>query len=266
MFTIEPPPFRFMTGTTSRMPRKTPVWSTAIVLCQISSVISSRPSYWITPALLTRMSMRPYRSTASPTACFHASSLETSRWIAWIASESNGGSGSRTSPAITCAPSCAKSSAVVRPMPRAAPVISATLPSRRAMSPPFPFRGSCPSPRRVPPRDGREPDGEHEDPTGEDVLVGGRHAEDAQAVDAGVDEDHADDRADDVELAVAERRRAEEDRREGGQQVAVRGGDRPGADERGEHHAGEGGAGSGHDEGEDLRPVDGDAREPRRLG
>jgi len=38
---------------------------------------------------------------------------------------------STTSTAATMAPSCAKSSAATRPMPLAAPVISATLPSKR---------------------------------------------------------------------------------------------------------------------------------------
>ena len=85
------------------------------------------------------------------------------------------------------------------------------------MVPPWPvsFRRACA-------QGWREPDGDDQDGALEDVLREGRRAEDVQPVEAEGDDQRADERAEDVELAVAQRRRAEEDGGEGGQQIGSR--------------------------------------------
>ena len=107
-------------------------------------------------------------------------------------------------------------------------------------------------------------DGDDQDRALEDELRAGRRAEDGEAVEADGDDQHADEGAEDMELAVAQRGRAEEHGGEGGQQIAVGGAGRAAAEPRGEQDAGERRADAGGDEAEDLDAVDIDAGEPRR--
>jgi transposase len=70
-----------MCGIISLIPRNMPVWWSAIVLCQPSSVTSSSGSVVAKPALLTRLSIRLCLSTMSLTATFQPASVVTSRSI-----------------------------------------------------------------------------------------------------------------------------------------------------------------------------------------
>src|SRR5687768_16730715 len=91
------------------------------------------------PALLTRMSMRPWRSTvaaiiasmaaASVTSTEATSALPPFSWIAVTVSHA----WSPRAAATTCAPRATRSAAISRPMPRDAPVTIATLSDRSNM-------------------------------------------------------------------------------------------------------------------------------------
>src|SRR5882724_1147791 len=95
------------------------------------------------PALLTRMSMPPWRATIPSTTRVQSSGLETSSRASSTLPRKPGASGGVMSPAIVVAPSAAKSSATASPMPRAPPVTRATLPRSLSIS-------SSPSPDRRP--------------------------------------------------------------------------------------------------------------------
>src|SRR5690242_6769959 len=86
------------------------------------------------PALLTRMSMPPWRATMPSTTRAQSSGLETSSRASSTSPRKPGGSGGVMSPAIVVAPSAAKSSATASPMPRAPPVTRATLPRSLSIS------------------------------------------------------------------------------------------------------------------------------------
>ena len=130
--TIEPPPLSFIARTASRQPRNVPSTLTALTLRQSASVAVSMLPRTPMPALLTRMSRRPNAAiTASTTARQRASSVTS-----WASTRSASGpsptsAASLRSVATTFAPWPWNSAAVARPMPEAAPVMSATLPARR---------------------------------------------------------------------------------------------------------------------------------------
>src|SRR5580704_8785807 len=141
------------------VPRKTPVKFTPQSRCQSASVASSRLVPRKTPALLTRMSRPPNRSVTVVTTALHSSSRVTSRRV-YIASPPelsiartvSRPRSSSTSPTATLAPALAISRAVSAPIPRAAPEISATLPSRRFIAAPpnlIPRRNSVAPARRL---------------------------------------------------------------------------------------------------------------------
>src|SRR5438270_2401511 len=125
------------------VPRKTPVKFTPQRRCQSASVASSRLMPRKTPALLTRMSRPPKRSVTAAIAVVQSSSRVTSRRV-YIASPPalsiartvSRPRSSSTSPTATFAPASAIRRAVSAPIPRAAPEISATLPSRRFITAP----------------------------------------------------------------------------------------------------------------------------------
>src|SRR5579863_711300 len=80
------------------------------------------------PALLTRMSMRPYFASTSLTIFCQSLSLVTSRRMPSMLAP-NFSFGSARSPTTTFAPSFTNKSTTARPMPWLPPVIKATLPS-----------------------------------------------------------------------------------------------------------------------------------------
>ena len=92
----------------------------------------------------------------------------------------------------------------------------------------------------------------------------GRRSEDVEPVEAEHNDQRADECAENVELAVSERGRAEEDRGEGGQQIGIGGAGRAAAKTRGEQGPREGGADAGNDKAQDLDAIDADAGEPGR--
>src|SRR5215469_18321448 len=120
----------------ARLHRNAPLRWTFITVSQSSSLILKSRLSRSTPALFTRMSSRPNRSTPCATAASTASWLDTSQetasacepacsiWAATCLQFSRS-----TSARITCAPSSAKRRAVAAPIPLPAPVIKATRPS-----------------------------------------------------------------------------------------------------------------------------------------
>ena len=133
MLTIAPPPLSRMIGATSCVIRNGPVRFTASTRCHSSSVTSSSGLNTAMPALLTSASMRPKRSCACRTAFCTESASETSASTASASSARSSAftvartSSPRTSSSATCQPSSRKRFAAASPMPRAAPVIRATL-------------------------------------------------------------------------------------------------------------------------------------------
>src|SRR5579871_2703470 len=132
----------------------------------------------------------------------------------------------------TCAPSLAKPSPIAWPMPSAAPVTTATLPSSRPMLPSL----ACPPPLQF-----VEGDGDDDDAAGDHQLPLGLQVEHAQAVRQELqDEDaegHAEERAD----AAGEADAAEHHRRHH-LELEVQPSEMHGrAEPRGEQDAGHGG-------------------------
>ena len=98
----------------------------------VTSVVLRAPMF--IPALLTRMSTRPYSRSTAEASSFADAESRTSRWTP---SESVGSSSARFSAAVRSmsaitmfAPSSLSFCAQARPMPLAPPVTTATLPSR----------------------------------------------------------------------------------------------------------------------------------------
>src|ERR671918_2456511 len=133
VLTMDPPPARRIAGTMCFMPSHTPVWFTATIADHSSSVVSSTPLLVIVPALLKRTLIRPKRASASSTALAQSDEEVTSSLRAWppISAATCARSSSRRSQSKSFAPSRAKNLAVVAPIPRAAPVTTATLLSNR---------------------------------------------------------------------------------------------------------------------------------------
>src|ERR1700744_3700987 len=130
--TIEPPPLCFIARTASRQPRNAPSALIALTLRQSSSVVVSILPRTATPALLTRISSRPNAArTASTTARQRASSVTSCASVRSASAPSVFKPVSLRPVTTTVAPSAWNRAAVARPMPDAAPVMSATLPARR---------------------------------------------------------------------------------------------------------------------------------------
>ena len=130
------PPFCFSkTGSVLRMTRMGPVRLVAITLSHNSSVTSpAGTSMSKMPALLTRMSSRPYVdtvvSTMRETSCSRATSAVTAsacpRALRMVSAVFPAEIPSMSA-TTTAAPSLANRRAISRPMPDPAPVMSATL-------------------------------------------------------------------------------------------------------------------------------------------
>src|SRR5215210_3718780 len=129
--------------------RKLPLRTTSSTLSQSSSLILNERLSRKSPALLTRMSIRPKRCTISSNAFSTCCALDTSQAIA-IASDPAASTASTVSwqasadrsRTATFAPSCASLMASAAPMPRAAPVTAAVRPSS-LKGPPLSVRELC---------------------------------------------------------------------------------------------------------------------------
>ena len=116
--------------------QKTPDTFTATIWSQSSSVTSGTCWLLATPAMLPKTSRRPWSATTCSTAAWQAARSATSQTIEPIdpaASAVPTRPASSMSRPTTVAPSAARRIAVARPMPEAAPVRAATLPSNRAI-------------------------------------------------------------------------------------------------------------------------------------
>src|SRR5215210_66098 len=128
--------------------RKLPLRCTSSTLSQSSSLILNERLSRNSPALLTRMSIRPKRWAISSKAFSTCCALDTSQAIA-IASAPAASTASTVSwqesadrsRSATFAPSCASRMASAAPMPRAAPVTTAVRPSS-LNSPPHSVRNT----------------------------------------------------------------------------------------------------------------------------
>ena len=135
VFTMTPPPCFSNTGITARIPRIGAVRFVEITLSQISSLTSpAGRSSSKTPALLTRISIRPNRPKAEFIIRCTSSSLVTSTstgvtsdWFCCNVSAIFLTSIPLMSAGITFAPSLANKTAIAFPLPDAAPVTIATL-------------------------------------------------------------------------------------------------------------------------------------------
>src|SRR5205823_4407645 len=151
MLITEPPPALINSGMPCLQQKARPLTLIAIVRSQIASIVvrtdSSASSKM--PALLYRTSSLPKRPTAVSTKTATSASRATSpitatacpsrlATVSWTAL-------SLTSAATTFAPSRTNAWAATRPIPLPAPVISATLPSSRPISPPLELRGASPA-------------------------------------------------------------------------------------------------------------------------
>src|SRR5574341_1219545 len=136
MFTIRPPPVARSLGLASRMQKNAPSRFTASVRRQVSSSMSARRSIRRPiPALFTRASRRLNRSsTAANIRATAAASLTSAcKATAVPPSEPMAAAVASASPrrdaklTTTAYPAAASASAILRPIPREAPVTSATL-------------------------------------------------------------------------------------------------------------------------------------------
>ena len=121
----------------ARAPLKQPFRFVATTNSNSSGVSSRAGLRTFTPALLTRMSRRPSRSTAAPAMASQSSGEVTSavkgaarRPRARISSARRSSSAAVRLASSTSAPAAASASAIVRPSPRPAPVTMATRPLR----------------------------------------------------------------------------------------------------------------------------------------
>src|SRR4051794_19751776 len=127
-----------MSGATVRMPRKQPSMLTRNSRSKSAVEVFTSSENISTPALFTSTLTGPKVATASSTAACQLCSSETSRWTWCADSPSSSASAFPRSSAMsaitTLAPSATKARAAPSPCPCAAPVMMATLPSRRPMS------------------------------------------------------------------------------------------------------------------------------------
>src|ERR1700683_438225 len=138
MLTIDPPPAAFIGSITAFMPSQQPTALTSRIRRKSASGMSAMLANFSTPALLTSTSSRPKTSGAVATAAAQSASEVTS----WCTYRQESGPrpsatwaprSSSTSPNTTRAPSATKWRTCDLPMPRAPPVIRATLPSSLPM-------------------------------------------------------------------------------------------------------------------------------------
>ena len=129
------PPVGFIAGSAARQPRNVPSTLTRYISRKSASVVDSMSPKRPMPAELSKTSRRPWRATRSATTRGQASSSVTSRTAVVCGAPSAAASAARPissrSVATIVAPSAARRSAAARPMPDAAPVMSATLPATR---------------------------------------------------------------------------------------------------------------------------------------
>jgi hypothetical protein len=132
----DPPPRASRCGMPILQHRNTDLRLTSWTRCHASSDVSrtEASSFGEIPALLKRMSMPPNRATVSSYMRVTSASLVTSAWTYMppISPVVCSPASSARSTTHTSAPSSANRTAVSRPMPLAPPVMTATLPARRA--------------------------------------------------------------------------------------------------------------------------------------
>src|SRR6185312_13943854 len=136
---IDPPPDSTIGAMAALMPRNAPTWLTSITCRYSSSVVSTIGLKNGIDALFTSTSRGPNPAAASITSTQSRSRLTSCRTNTASGPRSAATfspSASRTSVSTTRAPSATNRRASASPWPRAAPVITATLPLRRPM--PFP--------------------------------------------------------------------------------------------------------------------------------
>ena len=133
MFTIRPQPASIMWGTTAWQQWNVPVRLTSILSFQCSRVMSRNGMKLSRPALLTRMSGAPSRSTTSTTASSIRRRSVTSTFRpmarpppASIPRAAVAAASPLRSKMATAAPSLARRSLMARPMPDAPPVTTVT--------------------------------------------------------------------------------------------------------------------------------------------
>ena len=135
MFTMDERPDRLNSGAHVWMPRNVPIRFTRNMRSNPSTDSSSSMTMWCTAALLTSASRRPNRSIVVASTAAQFCSSRTSRCTKTASSPRSlatvSPAASRMSASTTCAPSRTKRRASASPCPRAAPVMIATLPSRR---------------------------------------------------------------------------------------------------------------------------------------
>lgn len=129
--TIAPERRARMWGSTARVRAAGPKRCTSKSERSSSSAVSSTEPTWVRPALLTRTSTRPWRSTTSATTRSIAAVSVTSRatgstWSGWAATRSSRAD-TRRAAATTTSPAATAASVKARPKPLLAPVISQTL-------------------------------------------------------------------------------------------------------------------------------------------
>ena len=154
MLTIEPDPCPIIVSATAFMPRNVPTWLIVTIRMYSSSVVLVMPTIRNTPALLTSTSMRPNRDRVvvddrGPVgfARHVVTEVRGARHRApWRRAHRRRRA---RRPASRCAPSATNSRASAAPCPRAAPVISATLPSSRPIA--GSYDSHAPRARRAPP-------------------------------------------------------------------------------------------------------------------
>ncbi len=138
--TIAPPPALRIAGTTCLATSDGPMTLTSSI-CRHSSTVASMPRRMKIAALFTRMWIAPKAVMASAAirVTLHSSATSVLTKSArppafWIVPAVSRPVASSRSAITTAAPSSAKSSAVARPIPAPAPVITATFPASRFMA------------------------------------------------------------------------------------------------------------------------------------
>src|SRR5437667_1436804 len=138
MLTIDPRPARFIARKACLANSHAPFRSTANTRSHSASVISVASKYAFTPALFTSTSILPWPPTTASTVRTTSASTVTSAQANSMRRPPAASSPAAARPAassrsieVTAAPSAASFSTMARPMPRAPPVTSATLPARR---------------------------------------------------------------------------------------------------------------------------------------
>ena len=130
--TIAPEPWRRRCGSTARVSAAGPKKCNSIRSLSSRSVVSSTAPTRPRPALLTSTSIRPYQRMVSATTAAARTGSVTSSWTAtarsgYAEARSSSTSGLRTA-ATTVSPAASAASAIARPNPDDAPVISQTRP------------------------------------------------------------------------------------------------------------------------------------------